>query len=929
MTQPLLSYGTVRWGPEAGNIERDADDEEWSFRDDLLDWGDNIDIVDEYATTDTVSELDTSDPESVTSEAIVWADSDVTFALWSAISSGDESELVDLVQKHGERKVSTVRSADGRGPLFWAFEYEQQSMVDMLLSFGADPSARDAQGMKPKDLMIVKAIDSVNGIENTFNQGGDHGAQLHREKYIYDTEAFSLNSTAVKYNWHPCVDPDPEMCANLVAQGLCFGNMSTLDYMWSLCPSSCNVCPKAASPSLYSNNDDMIAEGLTCDELAARGDCWNEHKRKKMYQYCTKACVMYREWKECIQSQVLLNAMHPYEAGKRYSPALNCEVAPKCRAQCISQQIISEANMALARLESSPWQEWLHDDTGVPISGVGEKGQDALLPDNSHSCIAKASLIKDRSSIVKGAVEVDLHTDTVGLLWAFVEPVDEASFCAWEMLTKPVNNRAGRLIEDAVSADGSLQKILAPAARRAVWRPLTVTAAQKIRLYPISNPEGRVWTCNVKYMFKGARHPSLSSLCSKIHNSSVTVDSHSHMIFPSAASWYPPQSKLGFLSANVPSTTENDTQGQYSVQTGLWLAGFPFASSIAHNIFILLGESPRISYNARIDDKLRGIVRRRGSGGLTHSDCIMSRCSAPMQACYSFSKCRSALNDFFGQLKFDSAIPHWLERDIQEQINRSQLSGQLLSRLEDAVKCFFLHCECQPLDFDAASSEVKDFPVALYRGAISAEEISIVKALGKELRSERASHRSFGVNANGHFVTQLDPEFSSRPDTAAILAKLKTLAVRADIEKAWHVVDDKLLKPRTIELLEYPGEYKASLGWHQDTQSAVTVLLMMSDRDMYEGGNLQHQHLDIEYAAPLERHGDVAVYRSHQYHMVTDTTAGLRLSLAIEFWHVSSDDPLHFYFWGEMEKQGKNRNLHDGRPIFMDASAPFHDVCPR
>ena len=54
------------------------------------------------------------------------------------------------------------------------------------------------------------------------------------------------------------------------------------------------------------------------------------------------------------------------------------------------------------------------------------------------------------------------------------------------------------------------------------------------------------------------------------------------------------------------------------------------------------------------------------------------------------------------------------------------------------------------------------------------------------------------------------------------------------MDMGWRVVDPELLRPRTIELLEYPGDHSASLGWHQDTQSAVTVLLMMSDQNEYE-----------------------------------------------------------------------------------------------
>ena len=128
------------------------------------------------------------------------------------------------------------------------------------------------------------------------------------------------------------------------------------------------------------------------------------------------------------------------------------------------------------------------------------------------------------------------------------------------------------------------------------------------------------------------------------------------------------------------------------------------------------------------------------------------------------------------------------------------------------------------------------------------------------------------------------------------------------------------LRARTIELLHYPGEHTANLGWHQDTQSAVTVLLMVSPIEDYEGGRLQHRVAGAGEgggkAASLQR-GDVAVYRSHQIHRVTDTTKGLRVSMAIEFWHVDHDDVM------------LTNSPGDGRPTYRDTAAPFHDACPR
>ena len=46
-----------------------------------------------------------------------------------------------------------LRSEDGRGPLFWAYEYAQFPLVDFLLERGADPEALDVNQQTPQDLL--------------------------------------------------------------------------------------------------------------------------------------------------------------------------------------------------------------------------------------------------------------------------------------------------------------------------------------------------------------------------------------------------------------------------------------------------------------------------------------------------------------------------------------------------------------------------------------------------------------------------------------------------------------------------------------------------------------------------------------------------------------------------------------------------------
>eukprot|EP00667_Euglena_gracilis_P022860 EG_transcript_25599 len=81
-----------------------------------------------------------------------WADSEESRHLWSVISKGDIASLRAVLEDDPE--LAAVRSADGRGPLWWAYESCNTAMVNLLKQYGQDPESTDtdAQGVRPKDL---------------------------------------------------------------------------------------------------------------------------------------------------------------------------------------------------------------------------------------------------------------------------------------------------------------------------------------------------------------------------------------------------------------------------------------------------------------------------------------------------------------------------------------------------------------------------------------------------------------------------------------------------------------------------------------------------------------------------------------------------------------------------------------------------------
>eukprot|EP01063_Lacrimia_lanifica_P027588 TRINITY_DN3891_c1_g3_i2.p1 TRINITY_DN3891_c1_g3~~TRINITY_DN3891_c1_g3_i2.p1 ORF type:complete len:144 (+),score=78.13 TRINITY_DN3891_c1_g3_i2:69-500(+) len=83
----------------------------------------------------------------------LWADSEQTTTLWRLISSNSKDELKTLLDD--KPQALFTRSGDGRGPLWWAYEYGQDDIVKLLVEAGANEDEEDADGKKPKDVRTI------------------------------------------------------------------------------------------------------------------------------------------------------------------------------------------------------------------------------------------------------------------------------------------------------------------------------------------------------------------------------------------------------------------------------------------------------------------------------------------------------------------------------------------------------------------------------------------------------------------------------------------------------------------------------------------------------------------------------------------------------------------------------------------------------
>ena len=107
----------------------------------------------------------------------VWEDSETLSTLWSACSRRDSATVASVLEE--DPSAVFARSADGRGALFWAYEFGHKEGIAMLERLGANPLAKDAHGMTPKQL----------GIDNAaLNAQRDIEFAAKEDEYAYDNE---------------------------------------------------------------------------------------------------------------------------------------------------------------------------------------------------------------------------------------------------------------------------------------------------------------------------------------------------------------------------------------------------------------------------------------------------------------------------------------------------------------------------------------------------------------------------------------------------------------------------------------------------------------------------------------------------------------------------------------------------------------------
>jgi len=71
--------------------------------------------------------------------------------MWSLINAGDVQTIKTWLEN--EPEMAFVRSKDGRGPMWWAFEKRNEEISTLLMKSGVPHMDKDANGLTPLDLL--------------------------------------------------------------------------------------------------------------------------------------------------------------------------------------------------------------------------------------------------------------------------------------------------------------------------------------------------------------------------------------------------------------------------------------------------------------------------------------------------------------------------------------------------------------------------------------------------------------------------------------------------------------------------------------------------------------------------------------------------------------------------------------------------------
>jgi dolichyl-diphosphooligosaccharide--protein glycosyltransferase len=108
-------------------------------------------IGDDASSSEEPEPKDENQRKAVDEIYNTWEDTEDTTLMWSLISNNQLDELKMWMEE--DPTVAFIRSRDGRGPMWWAFEQRNEEVTKMLMKAGVPHTDRDSKGLTPVDLL--------------------------------------------------------------------------------------------------------------------------------------------------------------------------------------------------------------------------------------------------------------------------------------------------------------------------------------------------------------------------------------------------------------------------------------------------------------------------------------------------------------------------------------------------------------------------------------------------------------------------------------------------------------------------------------------------------------------------------------------------------------------------------------------------------
>lgn len=164
--------------------------------------------------------------------------------------------------------------------------------------------------------------------------------------------------------------------------------------------------------------------------------------------------------------------------------------------------------------------------------------------------------------------------------------------------------------------------------------------------------------------------------------------------------------------------------------------------------------------------------------------------------------------------------------------------------------------------------------------------ISEIESIHTVAQAELASRsKGLEVHSDSWRVLYLQTHNLFQQKLSAVRQRILD-AIREVDSKNWHLFDN--VDHFNIRVAEYHQmDQHGALPdpKHYDLNSLLTMDIMLSDNESFEGGNFQTYEADGRLKQHIFEQGDALVFVSHKYHCVSQVTAGRRNVMVLEFWY--------------------------------------------